>query len=315
MPLTDAQWKAFAAAHPQDDFQLNWPGDIEGLWEQVREFFQDHKDAPEIDDVCLWNTSDECQIDQLMTVDLPGGLRVASLLFTPGSLCTTTACHEIPKGSQVAREVIDSLLDMRDRLASQGRQHQNGSALRQSRSVLALAELCQSHGRAFRLTGDSATGTTELRVTWPTGHPSGLWSLHAEWAPGRSTTDPSRVRVHRRDLASGNRIDEAIRAEQAVDLITEGEAAPAARGLRPGAVKTVTVKSLFQALFEADQECLSPAVRVVIAHNGAPELGDPVTAIEVLPFRTDPDTGQGLLGMDADAHPDAEPALVLFTEH
>lgn len=53
----------------------------------------------------------------------------------------------------------------------------------------------------------------------------------------------------------------------------------------------------------------------MVAHNGAPDLGDLVTAVEVLAFRIDPDTDSGLLCTDAEEHPDADPALILFTEH
>ncbi|MCK9870313.1 hypothetical protein MRI28_11790 [Nocardiopsis dassonvillei] len=88
----------------------------------------------------------------------------------------------------------------------------------------------------------------------------------------------------------------------------------AVRDLRPEGVESVTVTDLSQALSKAGQECLSPGMRVVVAHNGAPELGDPVIATEVLEFRIDPNTGAGLLGENAEGHSDTVPALVLFTE-
>ncbi|MFY7068948.1 hypothetical protein ACOQFV_24085 [Nocardiopsis changdeensis] len=318
--LTDVQWEAFAAAHPQDSFQLSLPEDITCLWAQVWDFFLDRLgplSLPEVEEVWLWDTSNTDEAGLFMTVDLSSKLRIASLAFTPTSLYTTTDRREVPQGPQVAREVIDSLLGMRARLiaeAQKDRVTRVPGQVAAPRSAFALAELCACHGRAYRLTGDPVTGVTELRVTWPTGDPSGLWSLRAEWAPGHSTTDPFRAEVHRRDPASGKRINEEVRPEQAVDLITGGEAASAAHGIPQGSVNTVTVKGLLQALFEAERECLSPAARLVVAHNGAPDLGDPVTEVTVLPYRTDPGTGQGLLGAAADGHADADPALVLFTE-
>ncbi|WP_435108056.1 hypothetical protein [Nocardiopsis synnemataformans] len=320
MPLTDTQWMTFTTAFPYHDYNLSVPEDIDYLWERFRQVFLDREDElrlPEVEGVCLWDTSDESNADLIMTVDLPGGLRVASLTFTPTSLYARDETGE-PCGPQPAREVIDSLLDMRSRLVTEAQQNQSGPAAHQpgaSRSPLALAELCERHGRAYLLSSDPATGTTELRVTWPTDHPNGPWSLCAEWAPGHSTRAPHTVRVRHRDPHTGERTTNLLPPGQVVDLITGSDPAPTAGSARPDGGETVTVKDLSQALFEADQECLSPAARVVVAHNGAPDLGDPVTAVQVLAFRIDPDTGSGLLGADAEEHPDADPALILFTEH
>jgi hypothetical protein len=81
--LTDQQWKAFTRVHPQEDFKLCLPEDIEALWGQLQEVLLARDDdlrLPEAEGVRLWDTSDASGCHLMMTVDLTG-IRVASLTF------------------------------------------------------------------------------------------------------------------------------------------------------------------------------------------------------------------------------------------
>lgn len=208
MPLTDAQWAAVTALHPQDFFMLRWPGDLRSLWTELYDALGSRRDelrVPGLEDTILIDTSDAHVDDVMMVVELPPGLWAASERFRPGRL-HPHAHRYMPHGDDAARVTADALLDLRTKLTGQARAH--ADHIRQTEGVeVTLVHWSKDDGGArvdTHLTREGAITAVagELRWQWqelrthtrlPALAPEGDEELVAVYT--RACNADSRVRV------------------------------------------------------------------------------------------------------------------------
>ncbi|GGS85127.1 hypothetical protein GCM10010156_49670 [Planobispora rosea] len=115
--LTEKQWEAILSHPDVDDVTVGCFDDVESILRLAREQLvhipdDDPLHCPTLADICLWDTSDADNDDLMLTVDLPGGLRLATELIKMQVFKTSNGTP----GEPVVRDVLSEILTYRNRL-------------------------------------------------------------------------------------------------------------------------------------------------------------------------------------------------------